>query len=103
MIAAVFALAVAAASAPDPALVAKGGKLYGQLCSRCHGAAMVNTGTTAFDLRKFPPDGHDRFVTSVNKGKNAMPAWESSVAPEEIELLWAYVATHAEPPAPKGD
>ncbi len=103
MIAAVVALAVAAASAPDPALAARGRKLYGQLCARCHGAELVNTGTTAFDLRQFPLDGHDRFVTSVNKGRNAMPAWESSVTPEEIEMLWAYVSAHADPPAPKGD
>ena len=103
MIAAVFALAVAAASTPDPALVARGHKLYGQLCARCHGSEMVNTGTTAFDLRKFPLDGHDRFLTSVGKGKNAMPAWENSVTPEEIELLWAYVSAHAEPAKPGGD
>ncbi len=94
---ALFALALAATPAPDPALAAKGKRLYGQLCARCHGAEMVNTGTTAFDLRTFPPDGHDRFVQSVNKGKNAMPAWEDSVTPEEIELLWAYVSGGAAP------
>jgi cytochrome c6 len=99
----IAALAFAAAVAtPDHALAAKGERLYGQLCARCHGAQMVNTGTTAFDLRTFPADGHDRFVVSVGKGKNAMPAWENSVTPEEIELLWAYISAHAAPPGGPG-
>ena len=93
---ALLALAIATTSpTPDPALVQRGAKLYGQICARCHGAELVNPGTTAFDLRKFPADGHDRFVNSVSKGKNAMPAWEGSVTPDEIEALWAFVSAHA--------
>ena len=45
----------------------------------------------AFDLRYFPRDGHDRFVTSVSRGKNTMPAWGDSLTAADIEALWAYV------------
>jgi mono/diheme cytochrome c family protein len=45
----------------------------------------------AFDLRTFPHDQHSRFVNSVTKGKNSMPAWGDLLKPVEIEALWAYV------------
>jgi mono/diheme cytochrome c family protein len=43
------------------------------------------------DLRKFPPDEKNRFVTSVTKGKNQMPPWGDLFKADEIEALWAYV------------
>ena len=55
---------------------------------------MVNPGNSSFDLRKFPPDAHARFVNSVTHGKNNMPAWGGTLQPDEIEALWAYVSTH---------
>jgi mono/diheme cytochrome c family protein len=45
----------------------------------------------AADLRKFPHDQHERFVTTVTKGKNQMPPWGSLLKPEEVEALWTYV------------
>src|SRR2546427_12930616 len=45
------------------------------------------------DLRKFPRDQRERILTSVSKGKNSMPPWGDLLKPDEIEALWAYVAT----------
>ena len=45
----------------------------------------------AFNLLKFPPDQHDRFVTSVTRGKNQMPSWGDFFKPDQLEALWAYV------------
>jgi mono/diheme cytochrome c family protein len=53
---------------------------------------MVNAGTLAFDLRKFPKDDFARFRTSVLNGKNqAMPAWRDKITDEDLDALWAYV------------
>ena len=46
---------------------------------------------SAFDLRKFPPAEHDRFVRSVKSGKNQMPPWGDLLTSDDIEALWAYV------------
>ena len=83
----------AADGAPSPQHVAEGRGLYKQLCSHCHGIRMVNPGNSSFDLRKFPPDDKARFVNSVSKGKNTMPAWGDMLKPDEIEVLWAYIRT----------
>ena len=79
-------------AAPSPQHVAEGRGLYKQLCSHCHGIRMVNPGNSSFDLRKFPHDDKARFVNSVTKGKNSMPAWGDMLKPEEIEVLWAYIS-----------
>lgn len=81
------------AAPPPPKLVAQGKSLYRQLCSNCHGVNMVNAGTSSFDLRKFPREDQARFVNSVMRGKNTMPAWGDLLKPEEIDALWAYVRT----------
>jgi mono/diheme cytochrome c family protein len=73
-----------------PKQIHTGAMLYEDDCLACHGAHMADP-VGAFDLRTFPHDQHDRFVTAVSKGKNNMPAWESALKPEEIEALWAYV------------
>jgi len=87
----------AAQAAPSPALSAQGKALYTQLCSHCHGVNMVNSGTSSFDLRKFPHDDKARFVNSVTHGKNTMPAWGDMLQADEIEVLWAYVLTGGKP------
>jgi hypothetical protein len=46
---------------------------------------------TAIDLRKFPPDQHERFVSSVTHGKNQMPPWGDLLSAADVEALWAYV------------
>lgn len=67
-----------------------GSDTYARHCSACHGARMKNP-EGAFDLPTFPKDDKERFMRSVNKGKNSMPPWEGLLKPEEVEALWAYV------------
>lgn len=47
----------------------------------------------AFDLRSFPTDQRERFVTSVVRGKNQMPPWGDLIKPDELDALWTYVTT----------
>jgi mono/diheme cytochrome c family protein len=71
--------------------VETGRKAYTSYCTRCHGINLVVTGAAFYDLRTFPRDDKERFLTSVNKGKRAMPAWEGVVKPEDVEAIWAYI------------
>ena len=66
----------------DP--IAKGGALFSGNCVTCHtGAGM--------DLKAFPATDKARFVETVTKGKDYMPAWGDKLKPDEVEALWAYV------------
>ena len=67
-----------------------GAEIFERNCAPCHGPRMQDP-ESAFDLRKFPRNQHDRFVASVTRGKNQMPPWGDMLNPEEIEALWAYV------------
>ena len=73
-----------------PQQIAAGAEIFARNCSPCHGARMQDP-ESAFDLRKFPPAEHDRFVRSVTNGKNQMPPWGDLLKSDEIEALWAYV------------
>jgi mono/diheme cytochrome c family protein len=73
-----------------PKQIRAGRAIFDRNCSPCHGAHMADP-QGAFDLRTFPHDQHSRFVDSVTKGKNSMPAWGDLLKPDEIEALWAYV------------
>ena len=73
-----------------PQQIAKGAEIFARNCSPCHGPRMQDP-ESAFDLRKFPPGEHDRFVRSVTNGKNQMPAWGDMLKGDDIEALWAYV------------
>jgi mono/diheme cytochrome c family protein len=91
----VLAWAMAAAQTSQaqkfrPKQIRRGAAIFERNCSPCHGAHMADP-QGAFDLRTFPRDQHSRFVDSVTKGKNSMPAWGDLLKPEEIEALWAYV------------
>jgi mono/diheme cytochrome c family protein len=95
VISAVVALVAtcAAASCEEnfaPAQVRAGAEIFERNCAPCHGPQMRDP-ESAFDLRKFPHDQHDRFVTSVTRGKNQMPPWGDMLKSDEIEALWAYV------------
>ena len=70
--------------------VKKGSAIYSQNCSPCHGPRMLDP-QGAFDLRIFPKNERERFITSVSKGKNQMPPWGGLLNAVEIESLWAYV------------
>jgi len=74
--------------------VAEGKALYANHCSHCHGFGMVNAGNVVPDLREFPPDAEQRFVDTVEHGRNnRMPPWGDMLSPAEIDALWAYVRT----------
>jgi mono/diheme cytochrome c family protein len=70
--------------------IAAGAELYAINCSPCHGPHMLGA-DSAFNLRKFPPDQRERFVTSVTRGKNQMPPWGDFFKADQLEALWAYV------------
>ena len=91
-IAGALALACAPGFAQQPEQLKLGAEVYARNCSACHGARMLDP-QGAFDLRKVPRDQRERFVTSVTKGKNAMPPWGDLLKPGEIEALWLYVTT----------
>ena len=92
LLAGALLLACAPGFAQQPEPLKLGAELYARNCSACHGARMLDP-EGAFDLRKFPRDQRERFVTSVTKGKNQMPPWGDVLKPEEIESLWLYVTT----------
>jgi mono/diheme cytochrome c family protein len=78
--------------AAEADLVEQGRDLYADTCATCHGRDMVNAGTLAFDLRKFPKDDFARFSAAVLNGKNqAMPAWRDKITDDDLAALWAYV------------
>lgn len=70
--------------------VEAGAEIYSVNCSPCHGARMQDPGS-AFNLRKFPHDQRERFVTSVTSGKGQMPPWGDFFKSDQLEALWAYV------------
>ena len=73
-----------------PEQIAKGASIFSRNCSPCHGTRMRDP-ESAFDLRKFPHEQHERFVSSVTHGKNMMPPWGDLLAAADIEALWSYV------------
>ena len=70
--------------------IVAGGEIYAVNCAPCHGARMLDPGS-AFNLRKFPSDQRERFVTAVTRGKNQMPPWGDFFKPDQLEALWAYI------------
>jgi cytochrome c6 len=85
---------VPAAAAPFAAdEIDKGRERYHRTCAQCHGHNMVNSGTTTYDLRRFPVDDPERFTTSVTNGKGNMPSFKDALTPEQIGTLWAYVGS----------
>jgi mono/diheme cytochrome c family protein len=73
-----------------PDQIAKGASIFSRNCSPCHGTRMRDP-ESAFDLRKFPHDQHERFVSSVTRGKNMMPPWGDLLDQGDIDALWSYV------------
>ena len=71
----------------------KGREQFHRTCSHCHGFNMVNSGTTVYDLRRFPVDDPDRFYGSVTNGKGNMPSFRDALTPEQVRQLWAYVGS----------
>jgi mono/diheme cytochrome c family protein len=73
-----------------PEQIKTGADIFARNCSPCHGSRMREP-QGAFDLREFPHDAHERFVSSVTRGKNQMPPWGGLLKPADVEALWAYV------------
>jgi mono/diheme cytochrome c family protein len=93
IVSAAIAIGSAIAAAEEnftPQQISAGAEIFERNCSPCHGPRMREP-ESAFDLRKFPRDQHDRFVSSVTRGKNQMPPWGDMLKPDDIEALWAYV------------
>ena len=81
----------------DQAQIDQGRVTYAQKCSHCHGPNMVNAGTIAPDLRRFPDD-KERFFTTVKLGKNnKMPPWGDLLSDDQIACLWAYMSSQRKP------
>jgi mono/diheme cytochrome c family protein len=77
----------------NQAQIAQGKVTFAQKCSHCHGFNMVNSGTIAPDLRRFPDD-RERFFTTVKSGKNGkMPPWGDVLNDDQIACLWAYISS----------
>lgn len=84
----------ASPSASAPAASAEAGRrAYTSTCARCHGINLVVTSSAYFDLRTFPKDEKDRFISSVTNGKRQMPAWGGIVKPDAIESIWLYIGS----------
>lgn len=91
MISALTAASALAQETFPPAQVKRGAETFATFCTPCHGERMSNP--DLFNLREFPRDQRSRFIDSVTNGKSAMPPWRGQIKPDEIEALWAYVAT----------
>jgi mono/diheme cytochrome c family protein len=77
----------------DQAQIDQGKMTFAQKCSHCHGFNLVNSGTIAPDLRRFPDD-RERFFTTVKLGKNGkMPPWGDLLSDDQIACLWAYISS----------
>lgn len=85
-----WASALAQETAITPERIKLGAEIYARNCSPCHGPRLLGE-ESAFDLRTFPRDQKPRFVTSVTRGKNAMPPWGDLLKPDDVDALWAYV------------
>ncbi len=83
----------ATAAADAASAIEVGRKAYTSYCTRCHGINLVVSGGAFYDLRTFPRDDKERFLTSVNKGKRAMPAWEGVVSAQDQEAIWVYIGS----------
>ena len=94
---AVPALLAAGAACADPRFtpeqIEAGHRQFERTCAQCHGRNMVNSGTTVYDLRRFPVDQQDRFFASVTNGKGNMPSFKDALTPEQMQVLWAYVGS----------
>lgn len=95
VVAAVAATTVTAAAQTkfEPQQINQGREQFHRTCAQCHGRNMVNSGTTVYDLRRFPLDQPERFFSSMSNGKGNMPSFKESLNAEQMQVLWAYVGS----------
>jgi len=89
----VATLAQATGGRFEPAQIEAGREQFNRSCAQCHGRNMVNSGTSVYDLRKFPVDQAERFQHSVSNGKGNMPSFKEALTPQQISVLWAYIGS----------
>ena len=81
----------------DQGQIDQGKVTFAQKCSHCHGFNMVNAGTIAPDLRRFPDD-RERFFTTVKLGKSGkMPPWGDLLSDDQLASLWSYISSRRNP------
>jgi len=93
--AAVFFFCSASAWAGD---FEKGRDQYHRTCAQCHGRNMVTSGVTVYDLRRFPAEQRERFLSAVTNGKGDMPSFRDALSEEQLRTLWVYVSSRGAPP-----
>lgn len=100
-----------AALANDPAALASGQAVYGQMCAACHGAGGEGTiGPNLTDDYWLHGASLPEILHTVSAGVPArgMPAWDKMLKPEEVNSVVVYVASlrgtdPANPKAPEGE
>ncbi len=96
-------MAQTAQSAPDPAVIARGEKIFAQSCSvgYCHGVAGAAGRGPRLRGRSFSKD-YLLTVTRDGIPSSAMPAWKDRLKDDEIRAVVDYVASlsSATDPAP---
>ena len=87
----------------DPALVAKGQKLFKTSCVICHGANGDGKGTASASLnpkpRNFKKDAfkfgesYEQILKTIGDGipNSAMPSWKESLGPADLQAVAAYI------------
>jgi mono/diheme cytochrome c family protein len=92
---AVVALLIVACRAATPAVDTQtpGGRLYTTNCSTCHGPAGQGVGDFPEIANTTDILGGDYARTVVAEGRNAMPAFGTSLTAQQIKEIVDYVAT----------
>ncbi len=82
----------------DDEILARGSRLYSELCARCHGTGVVASGGIP-DLRHMSPETHSRFDDIVIRGAYVsigMPHFQEELADHtDLSALHAYVIEQA--------
>lgn len=91
-LAGLFAAWSGAAEAAPAANVAQGANLFAITCSSsfCHGEAGIGARGPTLRNRDFPPD-YVRTTMLNGRSGTPMPSFKSSLAPDEVEMIVAYV------------
>ena len=89
------ALALGAAQSASAADLVRGGELYRQHCSSCHGAQGVSTwpGAPSVARREGMLQPDRVLVQSIREGRNAMPGYRGLLSDADILSVVVYMRT----------
>jgi cytochrome c6 len=80
--------------------IKQGEQIFNAICSACHARGgnviMGNKTLNKEALEKYGMDSADKIISQINNGKNAMPAFQGRLKPQEIQNVTAYVLMKAE-------